>query len=386
MLSTEDYKKKKIFFVVNVDWFFVSHRLPLSFYAISCGYDVFLLTRNTGYKDSLVKKGIKFIDIPFKRSGSNPIHEIKCIFLLYKFYRKYKPDVIHHVTLKASLLGCISSKLAGRKNVINAISGFGYNFTNERNGLMQRIIKVCMSFSFKNKHFKFILQNPDDILMIKKMHFTVDSNIHLIKGSGVNLLEYYFTPAPNNKILKILFPARILLDKGILEFIQAAQNLQNKFYGKIKFILAGDCDTENLSVLNEDELKKILVPNYIEWIGFQIDMISAYKEADIIVLPSYREGLPKALIEACAIGRPIITTDVPGCRECVINEFNGFLVAAKDPDSICNKLEVLISNSDMRKAFGINSRKLAEREFSIQSVIEKTFKIYDDLINRKKRN
>jgi glycosyltransferase involved in cell wall biosynthesis len=222
--------------------------------------------------------------------------------------------------------------------------------------------------------------------MVKKMHFTVDSNIHLIKGSGVNLQEYCFSPAPNNEILKILFPARILLDKGVLELIQAAQNLQSKFDGRIKFILAGDCDAENLAVLNENKLKKILFPNYIEWIGFQTDMISVYKEADIIVLPSYREGLPKALIEACAIGRPIITTDVPGCRECVINGFNGFLVTVKDSDSLCNKLEELILDPDMRKIFGINSRKLAEREFSIQSVIEKTFKIYDDLINKENSN
>lgn len=370
---------KRLFFVTNVDWFFISHRLPLALDAIRQGYKVYLLSLDTGKKHYLEKKGIHFIDIPFKRSGSNPFHELKCIFLLYKCYKRYRPDIIHHVTLKAALLGSVAAKLARRHNVVNAISGLGYNFTNGRDGGLQKMIKALIQIAFRSRYFSFILQNPDDVGMIKELNLVPSSHIFLIKGSGVDLNEFTYSEVSDIFPLCILFPARILLDKGVMEFIDAAKLLQNKYSGRVRFILAGDCDTENLAVLGEKELKSLLIPDYIEWIGYQQNMFPVYEKSDIVVLPSYREGLPKSLIEACAIGRPIVTTDVPGCRECVKSGYNGILVPAKDVASLANAIETLIIDDGKRKEFGKNSRLLAEKEFSIDKVVQCTFDVYHSL-------
>ena len=369
--------KRKIFYVANVDWFFISHRLPLALHALEQDYEVYLLSLDTGRRQELEAKGIHFINIPFKRSGSNPFHELKCIFLLYRYYNRYKPEIIHHITLKASLLGSLAGKMVGNHHIINAISGLGYNFTDGRDGWLQKAIKLFIRLAFKSKNISFILQNPDDVELIKGLDLVPFSRIFLIKGSGVNLDEYSYFKASDEFPLKVLFPARILLDKGVMEFIEAAKILESEFLGKAKFILAGDCDKENLSVLGEEELQKFLVKDYIEWIGFQKNMKLLYQNSSIVILPSYREGLPKSLIEACSVGRPIITTDVPGCRECVEDGVNGYLVPAKDADSLADAIKLLLMDAEKRDEFGRNSRLLAEKEFSIDKVIDLTFNIYN---------
>lgn len=371
---------KRIVFVVNIDWFFLSHRLPLALEAINKGFDVYLITANSGKRSEIEGYGINYIEVPFERSGKNLFHELKCIKLLAKHYKRLNPNIIHHVTLKAALLGSFAAKISGHKNVINAISGLGYNFTDGRNGPLQKLIRFMMRKSFKSDKFYFILQNPDDIEMMKSQKLVPDNHYRLIKGSGVDLKEFPYTlPVIKDKI-QILFPARILYDKGVIELIEAAKSLGKKWKGKAVFILAGDCDENNKAVVSEEELNKHLIPDYIEWIKFREDMILQYQQSDIVVLPSYREGLPKSLIEACAIGRPIITTDVPGCRECVIDGYNGRMVPVKTVVPLANAIEELCESKSLRDKMGSNSRVLAEQEFSIESVIEKTFLIYEELL------
>ncbi|WP_278705348.1 glycosyltransferase family 4 protein [Parabacteroides goldsteinii] len=372
--------QKKLFFVVNVDSFFISHRLPLALEALKEEYEVWLLTADTGRRKELEILGIHFITIPFKRSGRNPFHELKCLWLLCKHYHHHHPDIIHHITLKAALLGSLAAKLTLSRQVINALSGLGYNFTNERNGLLQQIIQILVQLAFKSKYFSFILQNPDDVKMIQELHLVPSSNIYLIKGSGIDLELFKYTYPRKKEKLQILFPARILLDKGVIEFIEAAKAIRSKMKGKVLFLLAGDCDLENLSVLTEENLSPLLEPNYIEWIGFQKNMYTIYQYSDIVVLPSYREGLPKSLIEASAVGRPIITTDVPGCRECVRENWNGFLVPAKDSKALAEAILKLIENENLRNKFGENSRRLAEQQFSLSEVVNRHMNIYSNLI------
>lgn len=372
-----------LFIVVNVDWFFLSHRLPIALAAKEAGYDVTIITRDTGKKEQIESYGLKFIEVPFERSGSNPLHEFKCIYLLAKLYRKYHPDIIHHVTLKASLLGCIAAKLAGRKKVVNAISGFGYNFTEGRDGLKQKIIKQQMNWAFKSDFFHFIFQNPDDVDQFKRFKFVSDSQIHIIKGSGVDLIKFSFEEESKKEKVRILLSARMLYDKGVVEFIEAAKKIKEDVVQKAEFILAGSCDTINLSGISEKSLNQMIDGSYIRWIGHSDNILSELKSADIVVLPSYREGLPKSLIEACAVGRPIITTDTQGCRECVKNNYNGFLVPVKDIDNLAEKMIYLINNKQERERMGINSRKLAESEFSIEKVVDEHLKIYEKILDKK---
>lgn len=371
----------KLFIVTNVDWFFLSHRLPIALAAMDAGYDVTILALNTGRKDEIESYGLRFIDIPFNRSGANPFHELKCIRKLTNMYLSEKPDIIHHVTLKASLLGCIAAKLAKNRHVVNAISGFGYIFTDNRKGFKARITKAVMKLAYKSQSFHYILQNPDDIKQFRAFGFAKDKHIHLIKGSGIDLSEFSF--APHNvrqaKSVRVILPARMLYDKGVIEFIKAAMKIKAKFIDKAEFILVGDCDSDNLAGIPKEYLLQMVDDPYIQWVGFQKDIVSVLQQSDIVVLPSYREGLPKSLIEACAIGRPIITTDTQGCRECVIDEYNGFLVPIKNVDLLAEKMEQLINDSEMRKRMGKNSRAIAEKEFSIDSVIEKHLSIYSQI-------
>lgn len=371
--------KKALFIVVNVDWFFLSHRLPIALAAKEKGYRVTIVSKDTGKKEEIEALGLRFINVEFERSGANPLHELRCIKILYKIYKLEKPDIIHHVTLKASLLGCLAAKLSGIKRVVNAISGFGYNFTDERTGIKQRIIRTMMNMAFKSKKFHFIFQNPDDINQFMKFNFVSESQIHLIKGSGVDLNKFTYEKPISKEKVQVILPARMLYDKGIIEFIQAAKKIKDKVVDKAEFVLVGDCDTINLSGIKEEDIKREIDVPFLNWIGFKKDIFSVIKNSDIVVLPSYREGLPKSLIEACAVGRPIVTTDVEGCRECVIEGYNGYLVPAKNIETLSEKMEDLINDPEKRTRMGLNGRILAEKNFSIDFVIREHLRIYKDL-------
>lgn len=375
----------RLLLVVNVDTFFLSHRLPIALEAIKKGWEVYLLTADTGQREKIESYGIFFRHIPFERSGKNPIHELRCIHLLAKYYRELEPSIIHHVTLKAALLGGIAAKISRKKSVVNAISGMGYNFTDGRNGFLQRVIKSMMKLAFLSRDFCFILQNPDDVALFQNLKFVPPTHIFLIKGSGVDLRQYAYSPKEDSLPIRILFPARMLYDKGLQELIDAAISLRERYEGQILFSLAGFCDPDNLAGVKEDDLKSMLIPDYIEWIGYCQDMVSQYKSSDIVVLPSYREGLPKSLIEAAAVGRPIVTTNVPGCKECVIPKYNGELVSAKSSSELASALELLINSSELRKEYGNNSRVLAEQQFSLDAVLSKTFDVYSFLLDKRRR-
>lgn len=371
--------KKALFIVVNVDWFFLSHRLPIALAAKEKGYRVTIVSKDTGKKEEIEALGLRFINVEFERSGANPLYELRCIKILYKIYKSEKPDIIHHVTLKASLLGCLAAKLSGIKRVVNAISGFGYNFTDERTGIKQRIIRTMMNMAFKSKKFHFIFQNPDDINQFMKFNFVSEDQIHLIKGSGVDLNKFTYEKPIAKERVQVILPARMLYDKGIIEFIQAAKKIKDMVVDKAEFVLVGDCDTINLSGIKEEDIKREIDVPFLNWVGFKKDIFSIIKNSDIVVLPSYREGLPKSLIEACAVGRPIVTTNVEGCRECVIEGYNGYLVPSKNIDTLSEKMEDLINDSEKRIKMGLNGRILAEKNFSIDFVIREHLRIYKDL-------
>ncbi|MFB6454317.1 glycosyltransferase family 4 protein [Chitinophaga sp. Hz27] len=370
----------KLFIVVNVDWFFLSHRLPIALAAKKAGYDVTIVTADTGRADDIRRHGLKMINFPFKRSGMNVREEMKCIRWLYALYKHHKPDVLHHVTIKVSLYGSIAARLNKMNGIVNAISGLGYNFIDNRGGITQRILLTMMKFGFRGGKRHFIFQNEDDVRMFRSLKIVDDKDVTLIKGSGVDLQEFEFNvKSLLQDTVQVLLPARMLRDKGVMEFIAAAEMLRPELEGKAQFILAGDIDHENLAAISAEELETISDGEYIRWIGYQRDVRQALQNADVVVLPSYREGLPKSLIEAAAIGRPIVTTDVPGCRECVIHEYNGFLVPARDAETLAAAMRRLILSEEMRIAMGERSRELAEKEFGVEKVVEKTLDIYKTL-------
>ena len=233
-----------------------------------------------------------------------------------------------------------------------------------------------MKYGFSNNTC-FIFQNKDDYIELSELGvLSPRNNIFLIKGSGVNLEEFYPTPFPSFDSIKIVLPSRMLWDKGVREFFQAAGILRANYHNKIQFVLVGMSDEGNKAGISVNLLTQLVDGDYFEWIGHRDDIFEVYKNSHIVVLPSYREGMPKTLIEACAMGRAIITTDAIGCRECVDEGINGYKVPVKDAQRLADAIEFLVNNPNKIIEMGIASRLKAEKEFDINSVIRTHLEIY----------
>lgn len=368
--------EKKIIYVVNVDWFFISHRLPLALEAKKRGYEVSVATTNTGRFKELEELGFKLYDLKIDRSGTNPLSEILSIIKLFKILKRVKPNVIHNVTLKMSIYCSIATRFVQNAKVINAISGLGYNFTADRKTKSQKIIHTLMRFAFKKRGFSFIFQNPDDLMLFQILKFDQGNRLVLIKGAGVDLAQFKFSERIKREEIRFILTARMLKDKGISEFISASKIVTTKFPNS-RFTLVGDIDKENPASFTENELKNELTGTKIEWLGHRNDILELLQKSDVMVFPSYREGLPKSLIEAAAVGLPIITTNTVGCKECVDEGVNGFLVPVGNSIVLAEKMIKFMEHPELIKRMGKASRLKAEKEFSLDMVIEKTFDLYE---------
>ena len=373
---------KRLLITANVDWFLISHRLCIAAEAAQQGWDVYVACEDTGRAQEIREAGVKFVNFPFSRSGTNPYEEAKTLKRFYDLYKKLKPDVVHHVTLKPVIYGSFAAKQTRIKGILNAVSGLGYAFTEGRRGTVQSIMIKMMAYGFRRKNVSFIFQNQDDLKELQSLKVIADSNtLNFIKGSGVDLTQFTQQPFPKKDKVQILLPTRMLWDKGVAEVRAASEILRKNYKGKITFILAGLADEENKAGVSAAYLKDWEEDNYVTWIGYQKNMVQVYSDSDIVLLPSYREGMPKTLIEACAIGRPIVTTDAIGCRECVDEGSNGFKVPVKSTAKLAEAIEKLIVNESLRIEMGQASREKAEKEFDQKNVIAKHLEIYETLLH-----
>ena len=370
-------RKKHLVFVVISDWFFLSHRLPIALAAQAEGYKVTVVAIDTGKKAEVERHGLDFIHLPGTRSGTNILREIGLIFFFIRLYRRIKPDIVHHVTLKPVTYGSIAARVTRVPKVVNAISGLGFLFINKESNIIRAAIThLLFSFGFSKINGYFILQNKDDQAFFEKSNLVRRNHISLIKGSGVDLNVFAYAPKPVGEKIRIVLSARMLWDKGVGEFVEAARLLYPQYGHLAEFLLAGKYDPENKAFVPLPQLQQWNAEGVVQWIGHQEDMVSLLRDTDIVVLPSYREGLPKSLIEACAIGRPIVTTDVPGCREVVQEGVNGLLVPEKNSTELAKAIEKLIQNPHIRTEMGKKGREIAEKEFDIRAVIAQTRAIY----------
>lgn len=380
-LNTEIVNKKtRLMFVVNVDWFFLSHRLPIAKEAMLSGYDVMVVGSDTGVAVEIENHGIKFINLPFSRSGVNPFRELVVLIKLLNVYLLFKPDIVHHITLKPVIYGSIIARFLKVKKIINAVSGLGYNFTQEKRNIASKVMILLMQIGFKNK-LSIIFQNRDDFIELKSLNVISELNsIFIIKGSGVNLNEFKPIEFPTFDKIRILFPSRMLWDKGVMELYKASLILKPKYVSKLEFVLCGMADDENKAGVPEAFLANWQDGDYVSWIGYQTGMNEVYNNSHIVVLPSYREGIPKSLIEACATGRAIITTEAIGCKECVDHGINGLKVPVKDVAALVNAIEYLINCPNRVMEMGKASRRKAECEFDIVGVVKEHLAIYSQNI------
>ena len=372
---------KKLLMVANVDWFFISHRLCIAQEAKKNGWEVFVAAENTGRANEIINEGITFIDIKFSRSGINPFEELLTLYKFRKLYKEINPDIIHHITLKPVIYGSLVAKILKIKGVVNAISGLGYNFTEDRKSMVQKVMLSIMKYGFNRNNLVIIFQNENDQKELTELRVIHPGNsIVRIKGSGVDLEKFYESPFPSFERIKILLPIRMLWDKGVKELRDASDILKEKYYDKVQFILSGLADEDNKAGVPASYLNDWQDGNFVKWIGYQKNMVEVYQDSHIVVLPSYREGMPKSLIEACAIGRAIVTTNAIGCRECVDEGINGYKVSIYSSQELANALEQLINNHAMIKVMGHNSRIKSEEEFNVNNVIRIHLETYNKLL------
>ena len=354
----------KLFIIVNVDTFFLSHRKDIALRAKDAGYDVTVIAKDTGKGNYIKSIGLRFINLPINKAGTNLKEELKTFRFLFNLYRREKPDIVHHVGLKVVLWGGLAAKLLKINGVVNAISGLGILFSDERKDsfMTKQIIRLYRFSHHRNKLID-IFQNNEDKALFLSNHILTDNQCAMTNGSGVNLKEFDLTEEPESPPVKVIFTARMVEDKGVLILIEAAKRLEAQYRGKVIFLLCGGLDS-NPEGIKESTLHRLCDGEYIQWLGLRNDVLQLLKESHIVAFPSwYREGIPRSLIEATAIGRPIITTHSIGCKETVIDGYNGFLIPVKDSVTLAEKLKILIDNSELRKTFGRESAFVQNRNF-----------------------
>lgn len=373
--------KKKLLFVVNVDWFFVSHRLPIALKAMAGGYEVHLLCAITDQSEYLESLGLIVHPFLFSRSGENIFNELACFFGLYKHIKNIKPDLIHLVTIKPVLYGGIAARMAGLKNVVAAISGLGFIFAAQgiKANIRRFIVSIAYKLALHHKNIRVIFQNPTDRITLTKLVTLSDKQIIMVHGSGVDLSEFNVFNEPEKSAPVVILAARLLYDKGVGEFVEAARLLADEAVNA-RFCLVGEPDLANPNSISNDELAHWVDEGVVESWGHRNDMPAVLSSANIVVLPSYGEGLPKVLIEAAACGRAVITTDMPGCRDAILPGITGILIPPRNAKELANAIRYLIENVDLRHEMARSGRKLAEQKFSIEYVVDAHLKIYDDLI------
>jgi glycosyltransferase involved in cell wall biosynthesis len=369
-------KPKKLLFIVNVDWFFISHRLPIALAAKKEGYEVHVACGMTDKQSYLDELGLITHSLNLSRGSTGITQEIKSLIDIKNVLKNTQPDIIHFVTIKPVLYGGIVARFMHLKNKVFAISGLGYVFTSDslKTSVLKFFIVQLYKIAIGTKNSKVIVQNTNDKDLLINYNIIKKEQAILIRGSGVKISAYPYKQEPSDTPM-IVMASRLLKDKGVMEFIDAARILLATNINA-KFALYGDIDEHNPASLNKDELAKIKTENIVEVYGHVQNIAHIFSNAHIIVLPSYREGLPKVLIEAAASGRAVVTTDVPGCRDAIDAEKTGLLVKVKDSQSLANAIKKLIQDRSLRISMGDAGRALAKSEFTIEKVIATHLSIY----------
>ena len=371
----------KILFFVTEDWYFCSHRLELARAARAAGFAVTVVTRVQAHADVIRREGFELVPISLERRGSNPLKELKVIVQLLRIYRTEQPDIVHHVALKPVLYGSVAARLAGVPHMVNALAGLGFVFSSRRlrAKLLRPFVNVAFRLLLNRRNSRVILQNHDDKALLTGTGILASELVVVIRGSGVDLERYAALPeAPGVPV--VLLASRMLWDKGVGEFVEAARRLRAGGVAA-RFVLVGEPDEGNPASVPQGRLLEWQEAGIVEWWGMRDDMPAVFAQAHVVCLPSYREGLPKVLLEAAACGRPLVASDVPGCREIVRHEENGLLVTVRDPAALADALRRLIGDAGMRQRMGQRGRAMVEADFSVQQVIRETLDVYGELLS-----
>lgn len=377
---------KKILFLVNDDAFFVSHRLELGTAMLARGHEVVVAARPSKSREVIESRGLRFVSIPFDRGGQSPTNDLKTLARITEVYRDERPDLVHHVTIKPVLYGSLAARALGVPAVVNAISGLGFVFTeSERDKARRAVLRAGIVSGYRtalaHPNAITIFQNEDDRGRLIALGATTEERSVLFRGSGVDLDRFRETPLPPaSEPPVVLLPARLLWDKGVGELVEAARILRGEGL-RARFVLAGGTSPSNPVSVQEHEIRAWEREGIIEWWGHSTDMPATLARATLVVLPSfYREGLPLALAEAAAVGRPVVTTDMPGCRDAIIAGETGWLVPPRDVDALVRTIRRALGDRAELVRRGAAGAVLARHELGKQRIVAQHLAVYDRLL------
>jgi glycosyltransferase involved in cell wall biosynthesis len=374
----------KIVLFANTDWYLYNFRLSLALALRDAGYDLLLISPPGHYGERLREQGLRWEPLPMDRRSLNPFRELILFWHLLTLFRRERPSLVHGFTIKCAVYGSLAARLARVPARVSAVTGMGYVFTSDdmKARLLRPFVRVLIRMALDGCKARLILQNKDDVALFETAALVDSSRIRLIYGSGVDCTRFSMRTfnRDSRRPLRVLLAARLLWDKGLAEYVGAARHLQ-KDGRTIKFLLAGDQDSGNPAAVPEVTVLQWQTDGLLEWLGHVDDMPGLLTEVDIMVLPSYREGLPKSLIEAAACAVPLIATDVPGCREVITDGIDGLLVPVQDSTALAEAIRRLDDDRKFAKRLGIAAQEKALRKFDQDIVIEQTIAVYDELLS-----
>jgi glycosyltransferase involved in cell wall biosynthesis len=370
----------RFLFVVNTPEFFLSHRLPLAIAARHAGFVVHVATGPGLLCKKIEGMGFPHYSIPLSRSGQNPLMELRALRALLLIVRSFNPDLVHLVTIKPVLYGGLICRVARVPAVVAAVSGLGSVFVSEgtRARCLRWAVKLLYRAALRHRNIRVIFQNPEDQRELIEFGAARREQTVQIRGSGIALSDYVMYPEPDG-IPVVTFVARLLKEKGVLDFVEASRILKKRRID-VRFWLVGGLDLGNPSSVSDEDVAGWVSDGLLEAKGYREDIPFVFAQSNLVVLPSYREGLPKVLAEAAACGRAVITTNVPGCRDAIEPGKTGVLVPVRDPSALADAIEALLKDSALRQQMGAAGRALAERDFSIDGIVEAHLKVYRGLL------
>jgi glycosyltransferase involved in cell wall biosynthesis len=364
----------KILYVANTSWYLYNFRLSLMQAMQSLGWEVVVAAPRDRFSQKLADQGLRFVDLAMDRKGTNPLPELRLLHQLWGLYCREAPDLVHHFTIKPTVYGSMAAQLARLQGVVNSITGLGYIFIH--GGAIQQIAKGLYRCALRPPA-ETIFENSQDRDFFLRNRLLGDHRAHLIYGTGVDMDFYDEAPGPetNPGTVTFLCMGRMLWDKGIGEFVEAAKEVQSQ-NPAARFVLLGGSDPGNPAAVPRGWLEARQAQDRIAWVDHVDDVRPYLTQAQVVVLPSYREGFPKSLLEAAAMGKPLIATDVPGCRDIVVDGINGLLVPAREPRALARAMLILARDPALRAAMGQAGRRLVKEHFEETIVIRKTLGVY----------
>jgi len=369
-----------VLLVANTDWYLFNHRLSLAEDLRRHGAEVHLASPAGPFVARLRQAGFPWHEVRMDRRGFNPIREIRTLNRLRDIYREVDPTLVHHFTIKPVLYGSLEGRWRGIPALVNTITGRGYVFAGR--GIIPWLLRIALrpvfAHALDTRNQKVVFQNPADREDFLSLRLVRQERCVLIRGSGID--PQHFSPRPEPEgVPVVLMPSRMLRDKGVQDLVEASRLLHRRQV-RVRVVLAGEPDPGNPTSISEKRLRQWVAEGAVEWAGRSDDMVETYASSHIVALPSHAEGVPRALIEAAAMAKPIVATDLPGCREIVDNGRNGLLVPVRDPQALSEAIQTLVEDPALRRRMGAEGRTIALQNYTDEIVNGMILKVYDELL------